>query len=381
MALPDVFVIGAPKAGSTAVHAALASHPAIFMSEPKEPKYFLCGDEPPPPQHGPGDAHSRKEWVWRRDDYEALFDRRARPARCWARARRSTCGTTGAHRADRRGRAPGPAASPSCEIPSTGPTRTGPTFGPTGTSRSATSWPPPSWRTSASPPGGRRSGATSTSVGTARQLEHLHRHFPAEQVHVLRYRELVDEPQRDAGGHRHVPRRRPRRLRAGAGRERLHLGAGHARSTGRCGLPCASAPGPGSSRRRRCGGPPSDRCAPLLRRERPHRPELTPSQRAIVQRHFVDDVGAARRPDRPRLPRLARSGGQGGVLRAQLVGPVGPRGLVVEPQPARRRAARRRSAASRRRGATTAWGPSGRAAKRPSPSATARPVRSSQFSP
>jgi hypothetical protein len=75
LALPDVFVIGAPKAGSTALHAALATHPALFMSRPKEPKYFLCGDEPPPRQTGPGDAHSRNEWVWRRDRYEALFDR------------------------------------------------------------------------------------------------------------------------------------------------------------------------------------------------------------------------------------------------------------------------------------------------------------------
>ena len=73
MPLPDVFVIGAPKAGSTAVHAALARHPAVHMSDPKEPKYFLCGDAPPPSFRGPGDAHSRKEWVWRRAAYEALF--------------------------------------------------------------------------------------------------------------------------------------------------------------------------------------------------------------------------------------------------------------------------------------------------------------------
>ena len=73
MPLPDIFVIGAPKAGSTAVHAALASHADIHMSVPKEPKYFLCGDTPPPPYRGPGDAHSRKEWVWRREDYERLF--------------------------------------------------------------------------------------------------------------------------------------------------------------------------------------------------------------------------------------------------------------------------------------------------------------------
>jgi hypothetical protein len=76
MALPDFLVIGAPKAGSTAVHAALARHPALFLSRVKEPKYFLCDDRPPAraDHRGPGDAHSAREWVWRRDRYEALFD-------------------------------------------------------------------------------------------------------------------------------------------------------------------------------------------------------------------------------------------------------------------------------------------------------------------
>jgi hypothetical protein len=76
MALPDVLIIGAPKAGSTALHEALAPHPQLFLSNPKEPKFFLCDGAPPPRsgQRGPGDAHSAQEWVWRRDEYEALFD-------------------------------------------------------------------------------------------------------------------------------------------------------------------------------------------------------------------------------------------------------------------------------------------------------------------
>ncbi len=75
MASPDFLVIGAPKAGSTALHAALALHPQLFASSPKEPKYFMCGGEPPArtEQRGPGDAHSAQEWVWRTDDYERLF--------------------------------------------------------------------------------------------------------------------------------------------------------------------------------------------------------------------------------------------------------------------------------------------------------------------
>jgi hypothetical protein len=74
MALPDFLVIGAPKAGTTALHEALAAHPQLFLSDPKEPKYFLCGDRPPPRPNGPGDAHSVKEWIWERAAYEALFD-------------------------------------------------------------------------------------------------------------------------------------------------------------------------------------------------------------------------------------------------------------------------------------------------------------------
>lgn len=74
MALPDFFVIGAPKAGTTALHAALAQHPGLYLSPVKEPKFFLGDGGPPTARRGPGDAHSAQEWVWRRSDYEALFD-------------------------------------------------------------------------------------------------------------------------------------------------------------------------------------------------------------------------------------------------------------------------------------------------------------------
>jgi hypothetical protein len=46
------------------------------MSPVKEPKYFLC-DGPPPREGGPGDAHSYREWIWQRDAYERLFDNAA----------------------------------------------------------------------------------------------------------------------------------------------------------------------------------------------------------------------------------------------------------------------------------------------------------------
>ena len=43
MALPDFLLIGAPKAGTTALHVALARHPQLFLSAVKEPKFFLHG--------------------------------------------------------------------------------------------------------------------------------------------------------------------------------------------------------------------------------------------------------------------------------------------------------------------------------------------------
>src|SRR4051812_50137593 len=74
--LPDFFIAGAPKAGTTALHAALATHPGLYLSPVKEPKYYLTGGRPPDRsrQRGPGDAHSAREGIWRRERYLALFD-------------------------------------------------------------------------------------------------------------------------------------------------------------------------------------------------------------------------------------------------------------------------------------------------------------------
>lgn len=73
MALPDFFIAGVPKAGTTALHTALARHPSLYMSPVKEPKFFLT-DGPPPAEGGPGDVKTYREHVWRRSEYEALFD-------------------------------------------------------------------------------------------------------------------------------------------------------------------------------------------------------------------------------------------------------------------------------------------------------------------
>ena len=72
MPLPDFLIAGVPKAGTTALHAALVRHPQLYLSQVKEPKFFLS-DGPPPAAGGPGDVQTYQEHVWRRADYEALF--------------------------------------------------------------------------------------------------------------------------------------------------------------------------------------------------------------------------------------------------------------------------------------------------------------------
>jgi hypothetical protein len=74
MSLPDFLIIGAPKTGTSALHRALAEHPQLFLPSVKEPKFFLTDGPPPSSGGGPGDVETWGEHVWRRADYEALFD-------------------------------------------------------------------------------------------------------------------------------------------------------------------------------------------------------------------------------------------------------------------------------------------------------------------
>lgn len=41
MSRPNLFIIGAMKAGTTSLHYYLGGHPQVYMSEPKEPNYFV----------------------------------------------------------------------------------------------------------------------------------------------------------------------------------------------------------------------------------------------------------------------------------------------------------------------------------------------------
>ena len=73
MPLPDFLIAGVPKAGTTALHAALVPHPDLYLSKVKEPKFFLS-DGRPTAEGGPGDVQTYQEHIWRQADYEALFD-------------------------------------------------------------------------------------------------------------------------------------------------------------------------------------------------------------------------------------------------------------------------------------------------------------------
>jgi hypothetical protein len=61
MKLPNFFIVGAPKCGTTTLFEQLRRHPSVFMCEPKEPQYFAA-DFP------------RYRYVCEWRDYAALFD-------------------------------------------------------------------------------------------------------------------------------------------------------------------------------------------------------------------------------------------------------------------------------------------------------------------
>ncbi len=192
MALPDFLVIGAPKAGTTALHAALAGHPGLFMSAVKEPKFFLTDGPPPRRGGGPGDVQTYREHVWRREDYEALFDA-APPGTLRGE---STPFYLYDRRAQQRIRAliPGTrliavlrdpverAHSNWTHLWSAGldPIGDFPAACAAEDRRVAAGW-APFWHY--------------TRLGRyGEQLDHLFGLFPREQVHILRYRDMVNRP-------------------------------------------------------------------------------------------------------------------------------------------------------------------------------------------
>lgn len=191
MALPDFFVAGTPKSGTTALHAALAQHPGLYLSAVKEPKFFLT-DGPPPTHGGPGDAKTYRENVWRRSDYEALFD----PAPPGALRGESTPFYLYSRDAQRRIKALIPAARLIVVLRDP-------------VERAHSNW-AHLWSAGLDPIGDFVQACAAEEERIAagwadfwhykrlglygEQLQHLYSVFPQEQVLVFRYRDMVDDP-------------------------------------------------------------------------------------------------------------------------------------------------------------------------------------------
>jgi Sulfotransferase family len=72
MTLPNFFVIGTGKCGTTSLYHYLKQHPQIYMSPLKEPDFFRFEGEPPCFK-GPGDERYTHRVITRLEDYRALF--------------------------------------------------------------------------------------------------------------------------------------------------------------------------------------------------------------------------------------------------------------------------------------------------------------------
>ena len=73
LTLPNFFLIGAPKCGTTALYHALQQHPDIFMGRVKEPNYFTFNGNCPPVMPGPGGRYWSRTSVWRPEEYLRLY--------------------------------------------------------------------------------------------------------------------------------------------------------------------------------------------------------------------------------------------------------------------------------------------------------------------
>ena len=72
MTLPNFLIIGAPKCGTTALYAALARHPQVYMSQVKEPNFFALAGRKQPFAGPDGDALQRNAMLsW--EQYINLF--------------------------------------------------------------------------------------------------------------------------------------------------------------------------------------------------------------------------------------------------------------------------------------------------------------------
>ena len=69
--LPNFLIIGAARAGTTLLYRIMKQHPDVFLSEPKELRFFA--KEGAPDFRGPGDRGVNNGWVTSWDDYQSYF--------------------------------------------------------------------------------------------------------------------------------------------------------------------------------------------------------------------------------------------------------------------------------------------------------------------
>lgn len=72
MKMPNFLLIGAPKAGTSALYAYLSQHPQVYMSPVKEPHFFMLENEKVNFQ-GPGDQARFRSAVFKVEEYQNLF--------------------------------------------------------------------------------------------------------------------------------------------------------------------------------------------------------------------------------------------------------------------------------------------------------------------
>jgi hypothetical protein len=71
---PQFFVVGAPKAGTTAVFHWLRSHPEVFLPSVKEPSYFAYAGSSAVPKNGPYDPDYFRKITVNRESYAELYE-------------------------------------------------------------------------------------------------------------------------------------------------------------------------------------------------------------------------------------------------------------------------------------------------------------------
>ena len=72
--LPDFFIIGASRGGTTTLYFLLNQHPNIFFPEQKEPFFFSFNEQPPPYKDSDLSGIGGKKVIWKFEDYVKLFE-------------------------------------------------------------------------------------------------------------------------------------------------------------------------------------------------------------------------------------------------------------------------------------------------------------------